>query len=103
MIQVCVNKYFDMIGVDSIIEKNIEKQNKKRAKQGLPEINADGSYVHGNSNMNSSANTEKKERIIPVIEKNTSDSSAYYNKTYDKGSIAARARMVQDFNDKEKK
>ena len=103
VIQVCVNKYFDMIGVDSIIEKNIEKQNKKRAKQGLPEINADGSYVHGNSNMNSAVNTEKRERIIPVIEKNTSDSSAYYNKTYDKGSIAARARMVQDFNDKEKK
>ena len=108
IIQVFVNKHFDKVGVDSIVEKSIAKQNKKRAKQGLPEINKDGSYVHGGKAGSSSTNlnghsTVKKEKTMPSAAKNTSDSSAYYEKKYEKGSIAARARMVKDFDEKNKK
>jgi YidC/Oxa1 family membrane protein insertase len=101
IIQVCVNKYFDKIGVDTIVEQNIQKQNRKRAKQGLPEINADGSYVHGGKTVNNASPVQlKKEHTMPSMVKNTSDTSAFYEKKYEKGSIAARARMVKDFDEK---
>lgn len=108
VIQVFVNKHFDRVGVDAIIEKSIEKQNKKRAKQGLPEFNADGTYTHNGKGTSSKSAVvqdvaSKRQKNIPSMSKNTSDSSAYYNKSYEKGSIAAKARMVKDFDEKNKK
>ena len=35
--QFIINKYFDKKGVDEIVKENVDKINKKRAKQGLPE------------------------------------------------------------------
>lgn len=101
LIQVGLNKHYDKIGVETIIEQRIAKQNKKRAKQGLPQINQDGTYVHnGKVISDPSVVTAKKEKTMPTAVKNTSDSSAYYEKKYEKGSIAARARMVKDFDEK---
>lgn len=97
VIQYALNKYFDKVGVDTIIEQSIEKQNKKRAKMKLPEINADGTYVHGNDNGNTA-----KVKTMPTGKKYTGDTAAYYNKQYDKDSIAAKARLVQELNKKEK-
>lgn len=104
IIQVFVNKHFDKIGVDAIVEQRIAKQNKKRAKQGLPQINTDGTYVHNGKTISDPASvTLKKEKTMPSTAKNTADTSAYYEKKYEKGSIAARARMVKDFNEKNSK
>lgn len=101
VIQVFVNKHFDKIGVETIIAESIAKQNKKRAKQGLPELKVSGNYLQGADIQVESAPV-KKERTMPVFEKNTVDSSSYYEKKgYNKGSIAARARMVKDFEEKE--
>ena len=30
-----INRYYDKIGTDKIVKKNVEKRNKKRAKKGL--------------------------------------------------------------------
>lgn len=103
VIQYLVNKYFEKVGTDKIVEQKLAKQNKKRAKQGLPEINADGTYVRNGKVVNMQAESVKKEKTMPSSVKNTTDSSAYYNKQYEKGSIAARARMVKDFNEKNNK
>lgn len=110
VIQFFINKHFDRVGVDSILAKSIERQNKKRAKQGLPEINKDGSYVHGaakgsaKSAESTQASDEKKaKKHMPASGKLTMDSSSYYKKEYEKGSIAAKARMLQDFEDKNRK
>ncbi|MDO5409842.1 MAG: YidC/Oxa1 family membrane protein insertase [Lachnospiraceae bacterium] len=104
VIQVFVNKHFDRIGTETLIEECIEKQNKKRAKQGLPEIKSDGTYVHNGKTVSSTQNVSvKKAKTMPSSAKNTTDSSAYYNKQYEKGSIAARARMVKEFDDKKEK
>lgn len=104
IIQVVLNKHYDRIGVDTIIEQRIAKQNRKRAKQGLPQINKDGTYVHNGKVVNDPTSvTVKKEKTMPSTAKNTSDSSAYYEKKYEKGSIAARARMVKDFDEKNSK
>ena len=34
--QLAVNKYMDKVDVEVLIQKNIDKENKKRAKKGLP-------------------------------------------------------------------
>ena len=36
IITVFINRYYDKIGADSIVKKNLEKRNAKRAKKGLP-------------------------------------------------------------------
>ena len=36
IIQICVNKHLDKIDIDEMIKKNIEKNNEKRRKAGLP-------------------------------------------------------------------
>lgn len=105
VIQVFVNKYFDKVGTDAIVAQRIAKQNKKRAKQGLPQINPDGTYVHNGKIITdpTSVNTpaaEKREKTMPTAVKYTSDSSAYYKKEYEQGSIASKARMVKDFDEK---
>lgn len=36
IITVFINRYYDMLGAETIVKKNVEKRNKKRAKKGLP-------------------------------------------------------------------
>ena len=36
--QIIINAYLKKIDVDEMVKKNIEKANKKRAKQGLPPV-----------------------------------------------------------------
>ena len=43
LIQLYVNRSMKNVDVDTLIRENVEKQNKKRAKQGLPPISADAS------------------------------------------------------------
>lgn len=102
IIQVILNHHFDKIGSDKIIDEAIAKQNQKRAKEGIPEINKDGSYVHGKNKASAANAVEAPKKRMPDFKKNVADSSAYYdvNKTYEKGSISAKARMVQNLNDK---
>ena len=56
-----INRYYDKIGTDKIVEKNVEKRNKKRAKKGLPaETIVKGASVstkNVNNNKNSSASS----------------------------------------------
>ena len=36
IITVFINRYYDKLGADEIVKRNVEKRNKKRAKKGLP-------------------------------------------------------------------
>lgn len=36
IITVFINRYYDKLGAETIVKKNVEKRNKKRAKKGLP-------------------------------------------------------------------
>lgn len=65
--QIIINKSIDKIDVEDIVKKNLEKENKKRAKQGLP----------------------------PQYYKSTS--------TAKPGSLAAKAQMVKQYNEKHAK
>lgn len=99
--QLAVNKYMDKVDVEVLIQKNIDKENKKRAKKGLPPKKV---TTVANANVR---NIEKKKGNYKSEEeraKEIKDSTEYYNKGNLKpGSLAAKANMVQQYNEKHKK
>ena len=99
--QLIVNAYMDKVNIDDMIEKNLEKVNKKRAKQGLPPAkvtqNATASLkaIKAEEEKEKAAEEVKKEKIAKQIE----ESSKYYNTNAKPGSLASKAAMVQKYNE----
>lgn len=97
--QLIVNKQIDKIDVDDLVKKNMEKINKKREKQGLPPQKA---------TTTARVNTKQIER--PVISeeeksKKIQASTDYYKNTSTSkpGSLAAKAQMVKQYNERNTK
>ena len=99
--QLIVNAYMDKVNIDDMIAKNLEKVNKKRAKQGLPPAkvtqNATASLkaIKAEEEKEKAAEDVKKEKIAKQIE----ESSKYYNTNAKPGSLASKAAMVQKYNE----
>lgn len=99
--QLIVNAYMDKVNIDDMIAKNLEKVNKKRAKQGLPPAkvtqNATASLkaIKAEEEKEKVAEEAKKEKIAKQIE----ESSKYYNTNAKPGSLASKAAMVQKYNE----
>lgn len=99
--QLIVNAYMDNVNIDDMIAKNLEKVNKKRAKQGLPPAkvtqNATASLkaIKAEEEKEKAAEEVKKEKIAKQIE----ESSKYYNTNAKPGSLASKAAMVQKYNE----
>lgn len=94
--QFFINSYFKKVEVDDLIKANIDKLNKKRAKQGLPPqkitnaANTNVKNIKVNDNSKNSANAQNKPKTSSGV-------------TYKKGGIAAKANMVKEYNDKNNK
>lgn len=92
--QIFINKYFKDLTVDDIIKLNIQKQNKKRAKKGLPPQKitsmANTNVKNIKVNTNTASTAEKKPNTSAGV-------------TYKQGGIAAKANMVKEYNDKNNK
>lgn len=109
IIQVIINKYYDKIGVDAIVAKNVEKRNKKRAKKGLPAEKIVKNATTSTKSINAADKnqqridelTKKKEENQQKV-KDILESTNYY-KTAKPGSLAEKAGMVSKFNEKNKK
>jgi YidC/Oxa1 family membrane protein insertase len=101
VIQICVNKHLDRIDIDEMIKKNVEKNNEKRRKAGLPP-----QQINSNATI-STRNVEKKEKTAEEKAKlvqGIKDSTEYYNKNAEKpGSLASKAAMVRHYNEKNNK
>ena len=99
--QLIVNAYMDKVNIDDMIAKNLEKVNKKRAKQGLPPAkvtqNATASLkaIKAEEEKEKAAEEVKKEKIAKQIEESTKD----YNTNAKPGSLASKAAMVQKYNE----
>ena len=100
--QVIVNKHLDRVDLDELVAKNLEKENKKRQKMGLPPQKITN---QAKINVRNIQTPEKKVISQEEKQKQIQNSTEYYkNNTEAKpGSIAAKARMVQKYNDKNKK
>lgn len=96
---VLINKHMDTIDIDELIKKNVEKKNKKRAKAGLPP-----------QQISTNARISTKSVAKPVVTKTNeekqnelSKSTEYYNSNAKPGSLAAKAGMVKQYNEKNNK
>ncbi|MCD7762821.1 MAG: YidC/Oxa1 family membrane protein insertase [Lachnospiraceae bacterium] len=100
--QIFVNRSIDKIDVDELIKKNLEKENKKREKQGLPPQKIANTAKISTKNIEP---TEKKQISAEEKAEKIKASTDYYksNTTAKPGSLAAKAQMVQQYNEKNKK
>ena len=109
IIQVIVNRYYDRIGVDEIVKRNVEKRNKKRAKKGLPPEKIAKNATVSTKKIDSIE--KNKQKIASLQEKKEANDkkvkeileSTNYYKTSKPGSLAEKAGMVSKYNEKNKK
>jgi len=97
--QIVINKHLDKVDIEDEIKKNIEKYNRKREKDGLPPERLN--TVARTSTKNVEA--PKREITSEERQKSIQNSTDYYNRGAAKpGSLAAKARMVEQYNEKAK-
>ena len=106
--QIAINKHIDKMDVDAEIAKNIEKYNEKMKKKGIDPAklnaaartntkNISSKTAYKNTASNRPAKTEE-EKAAAIKE-----STEYYNKNAKPGSLAAKANMVKQYNEKNNK
>jgi len=100
--QVFVNRSISKIDIDELIKKNLEKENKKRQKQGLPPQNISNTARISTKTIEA---PEKKEVSAEEKAKKIQASTDYYksNTKAKPGSLASKAQMVQQYNERTKK
>lgn len=101
--QVAINKYIDKMDIDAEIKKNVEKRNAKLKKAGI-----DPNKLTMNANISTKSVESKKPTLAnkatmlngkPVDLTEDAKSSAGKG-NYKPGSIAAKANMVRNYNEK---
>ena len=103
--QAGTNAYLKKVDIDELIAKNVEKANKKRAKQGLPptKITQNASTTLKNIQAAEEKAERERQEKMEKTQKVVKDSTEYYNQNAKPGSLAAKANMVQKYNEKNEK
>ena len=99
--QVILNKHFDKIDLDELVQKNLEKLNEKRAKQGLPPQRLNEKAIR--AAQVKPVEEEKKAAKKAATAENIKKATAYYNDNAKPGSLASKANMVKKFEEKNAK
>ena len=100
--QVIVNRHMDKMDIDELIAKNVDKVKKKQEQLGINQQRVVNSQAKVNTR---NINTPTK-KVMTEEERNAriKSSTEYYKNAEEKpGSIAAKARMVEKYNEKNKK
>ena len=100
VLQLGINQYMKKIDVDKMVKENIEKKNKKREKKGLPPVNANATIKSINKAAEAAEKKKKLEEERAKKGPATNSTDYYKGKRENMGTIASRARMVQDYNEK---
>ena len=96
--QYFLNKHFEKINLDDIIEKNKEKARIKREKMGIAENQIRSAAQMNTRRMEDKANTATFAEKEALLEKaNSAKANAK------PGSMAAKANMVKEFNERNNK
>lgn len=101
--QLFINHHFKDMDVDEIIKSNVEKANKKKAKKG---VNPDENKISGAASYSTKGikvDYSKFESFNKDSKEEENTASENTEKELKKGSIAQRANMVKDFNDRNSK
>ncbi|MBR6270895.1 MAG: YidC/Oxa1 family membrane protein insertase [Lachnospiraceae bacterium] len=99
--QFFINKHFAKIPVEDIIRENIQKANKKRARKGLQPINEKEAL----KKINQPAEEEEKTKEeLEERDRQVKSSTEFYNsRSAAPGSLAAKAGMVKEYNERHNK
>lgn len=100
--QIVINRHMKAIDIDELIAKNQEKANKKREKAGLPPQKI---TQQARQNVRNIEFEERAEKETQKNQPNVSETTAYYkeNTEYAPGSLASKANMVRQFDEKNKR
>ena len=109
IIQICINRYYDKLGVDEIVRRNVEQRNQKRAKKGLPPEKIAKNATTSTKKIDSE--TKSQERIDKLQQKKEQNDkkvkeileATNYYKSAKPGSLAEKAGMVAKYNEKNSK
>lgn len=97
--QVLINKHIDKIDMDEVIQKNLEKREKKLEKMGVS-----GKQINDNASINTRRMNSSKSRYTEdEKEEKLRRAREYYETHREPGSIAAKANMVREYNEKNNK
>ena len=96
--QIAINKYFDRMDMDEMIKKNEEKYKEKMEKAGVM-----ASGLNNYASMNTKSIATKASMTQSEKEEALKKANEYYSKNAKPGSIAAKANMVKEYNEKNNK
>ena len=101
---IIINKHLEKESVEDIMKKAQEKENKKRAKRGLPPQKITNA-AHVSTKSLDVTPAEHRESKAEQMQKRMKESSEYYEKNKAKGSgkLAQKANMVSLYNEKNEK
>ena len=100
--QLLINKQLAKTPLEDLIRENVEKANKKRARRGQPPINEKATIATRSLGQNAATSTrtqnddEKAEQLRKANE-------YYASRSANPGSLAAKANMVRDYNERNSK
>ncbi len=99
--QLAINAYLEKIDIDEMVQKNIEKVNKKRAKKGLPptkvsKVSTTLAEVRADEEKRLQALDSKKARIAKQVDESN---RFYFGNDPKPDSLASKAGMVQKYNE----
>ena len=107
--QIVINRHIDKMDIDEVIKKNIEKRNKKLEKAGIDPktLNKNATINTRNVNAGNKSSMTSKAKINMMTQEEKDEamkkSTEYYNKNAKPGSLAAKANMVKQYNEKNNK
>lgn len=107
--QLFINNWLKKLDVEEMIRQNVEKKNAKRAKKGLPPIGEKALMATKKINNEVTKAAEERESRSSKVNQAMRDakmkeSTDYYNsKSAKPGSMAAKANMVKEYNEKHNK
>ena len=104
--QVVINRKIDKIDLDDLMKQNLEKLNKKREKQGLPPQKMTNNARMTTRNIDVPVNKNYKAQEKADLQKKAAsigDTQSSSTTPAKRGSLASRAAMVKEYNEKHMK
>ena len=107
--QIVINRHIDKMDIDEVIKKNIEKRNKKHEKAGIDPktLNKNATINTRNVNTGNKSSMASKAKVGNMTQEEKNEamkkSTDYYNQNAKPGSLAAKANMVKQYNEKNNK
>lgn len=96
--QFLLNKHMEKVDLDDIIAANQEKAKKKREKKGISD-----NQISSAARMNTRANTNLSHELSFVEKEKMLEEADQKRKNAKAGSLAAKANMVREFNERNNK